>query len=409
MFKSIKYAIFKLINTIVPKEERGVFAIPISNCQIDNYDLINYSSDTVLSFLNYWIAHPIQYEYKIYLIVFHLERLTCYKKYVKECNHLKFTFLPSHRCYNGIKKYLIKFKNLLYRFKCKYWIFEPVTQIGIYATKKQKQICLNYAISCKSDYVFPNEDSAILRKYSRKNNVLITTSSFFDSVCHSAAYGVPMECFKAYGLTRNDFLDKNYKEVVVNNWLKSIKKDPDTKVFLYAPTWRDYEKIEDVKARSIWGAGYNNDKIEAFLKENNILVIAKLHPWQNRSAIMDYSHNVIPYKADFSFSFYDLMIASDAMITDYSSIGLDYLLLNKPLIYNLYDMKEYREKRGFSYEPYEDLCGGAIVKNTEELLDAIASVLRGNNYSKKQMQIKNRVFERQSFDTCETIMRLFGG
>lgn len=75
----------------------------------------------------------------------------------------------------------------------------------------------------------------------------------------------------------------------------------------------------------------------------------------------------------------DLMIISDVLITDYSSVLFDYLNLKKPMIFFAHDLEHYRDiERGF-YLEYDKLPG-PIVKDGKDLLKAIKDI---NNYWKK--------------------------
>ena len=222
----------------------------------------------------------------------------------------------------------------------------------------------------------------------------------------SAAYGLHMNCFLEYGMPRNDLLGNGIISKKAKEWLDIKKFSKDTKVILYAPTFRDYESMTDVQSRSIWGVNYDDRLICDYLRKNNIIVIAKLHSWQNKSAILQNNDSVIMYEPTFDFSFYDLFKLSDIMITDYSSIGLDWLFMNKPLIYNLWDYEVYHKERGFAYEPYEDLCGGEIVKNTNELIKAIQTALEVDLYSEKRARIKNVMYSVQDYSSSEKAYNL---
>ena len=49
----------------------------------------------------------------------------------------------------------------------------------------------------------------------------------------------------------------------------------------------------------------------------------------------------------------DLYIVSDILITDYSSVFFDYAILQRPMLFYMYDMEEYRDvMRGFYYWPW---------------------------------------------------------
>ena len=68
---------------------------------------------------------------------------------------------------------------------------------------------------------------------------------------------------------------------------------------------------------------------------------------------------------------------TDVLITDYSSISTDYVLLNKPIIYTLDDYEEYKNSRGFSIDDPKQYFVGYHVHNKEELFVAIGDCADG--------------------------------
>lgn len=400
------FFLIKMLNTIIPKNERGIYIRPLGNCKADNYDIINYTADTVLTMVNDMLKKTDGGKYTIYLEVYHPQRISKYVEYISKNKDLTFKFITSSKCFSSIKRLLIILRNLLIKLSCSYWISESVPDIKPYALKSQKQLIVGYATSCKSDCIYDNNAAARLRHFSRKENVTVLSTSFLDAIMKSSAYGVPMECFLPFGMARNDILGKKVVSDKAQAWLNSKKNNGETKVILYAPTFRDYEGIKDVQSRSIWGLNYDDDRLNKFLKESNTIVIAKLHSWQNKNAIFMENNSVILYDATFDFSFYDLFQLSDLMITDYSSIGLDWLFVDKPLIYNLWDYDIYRRERGFAYEPYEDLCGGEIVHNTDELIAAIGTALVKDLYTDKRAKIKQIMYSVQDHSSGEKTYQL---
>jgi CDP-glycerol glycerophosphotransferase len=72
-----------------------------------------------------------------------------------------------------------------------------------------------------------------------------------------------------------------------------------------------------------------------------------------------------------------VLAAADCLITDASSIWVDFLLLNRPLICCFPDLDEYRETRGLNLEPYEAWFPGPLAVNADELLEEMAHVAGG--------------------------------
>ncbi|MBQ8016818.1 MAG: CDP-glycerol glycerophosphotransferase family protein [Methanobrevibacter sp.] len=204
----------------------------------------------------------------------------------------------------------------------------------------------------------------ILSKISQNTDYLIVTSKNIISY-YSEAFQMPKDKIKPLGLPRMDYYFENHN-------LNKLKKDfcekyslsQDKKIILYAPTFRDEEKFNNV-------FNYLDlDKFNEKLSDEYILAL-RLHP-----KIKDF------YKDDISAqgkyvdvsnweSEQELMLISDVLITDYSSIMIEYSALNKPTVFFTYDLNEYlANERGFYYD-FKTTVPGPIVYTSDELIDVI--------------------------------------
>ena len=71
------------------------------------------------------------------------------------------------------------------------------------------------------------------------------------------------------------------------------------------------------------------------------------------------------------YKLYSLMAQSDALVGDYSSASMQYLVLDKPQAYVIPDIEEYRKKRGFVFKNPEEYMAGHIVKTKDEFMQFI--------------------------------------
>ena len=166
-------------------------------------------------------------------------------------------------------------------------------------------------------------------------------------------------------------------------------------IVLYIPTHRDYEANSSSIVRSVLGFKYQKDSLEHFLRDNGIVIYCKLHPKQNALVVnSELPEGILLHHPSERFGLTELMQASDALLTDYTSGYFDYLLLDKPVIFNLYDLDLYKKKRGVPYEPIESVAAGDIVTNEEEFKDALLSL--DNNITKFK---EKRAFVRNMFFT----------
>ncbi len=184
------------------------------------------------------------------------------------------------------------------------------------------------------------------------------------------------------GYPKNDmFFDLN--KVKINKIKKQLRLPLNKKIILYAPTWRDGSmECFDVKI-----------DFDKFLKDigKDWVVVLRLHSVLSgrlKSSVFD------PEKV-YDFSNYDcsedLMIVSDVLITDYSSIMFDYSVLNKPIIFYAYDLNDYADNLRGMYLDYCKTVPGPVVKTQESLSKQIIS-LPGywEKHEKKYTSFKKR-------------------
>src|SRR5699024_6633597 len=89
-----------------------------------------------------------------------------------------------------------------------------------------------------------------------------------------------------------------------------------------------------------------------FLIKKNITIVIKVHPHQKNLSLFKKQYSNIKIlddsMLDINVDFYNYIPAFDSLITDYSSIIFDYLLLDKPIAFAIEDYDEYLDKRGFT-------------------------------------------------------------
>ena len=128
---------------------------------------------------------------------------------------------------------------------------------------------------------------------------------------------------------------------------------------LYAPTFRE----ED----------FHKENIEINLKKlcnmEGVRLILRLHPEvKKRIDMSTFSSSVID--GNKYPDIYDLYVASDIMIADYSSVAIEYSIFKKPILYYMYDLESYMKERNFYYD-YLNHLAGPILETEDEVIDAI--------------------------------------
>ena len=156
------------------------------------------------------------------------------------------------------------------------------------------------------------------------------------------------------------------------------------KVILYAPTWRDNQHTS--------GQGYTYktevdfDKLHRELGDEYVILFRAHYLVANSFDFARYDGFVRDVSSYGDIN--DLYIASDILVTDYSSVFFDYSNLVRPIIFYMYDLEHYaNEMRGF-YLSLDELPG-PIVK-TEDALIAEIKAADGWKPDNKYMEFKER-------------------
>ncbi|QQE79064.1 CDP-glycerol glycerophosphotransferase family protein [Alicyclobacillus sp. SO9] len=180
---------------------------------------------------------------------------------------------------------------------------------------------------------------------------------------HMDAFGLPEERMLRTGIPRTDlFYDEKLKETIVEKLTNDNPALQYKRVLLYAPTYRDGEENE-------FHFHLDFDRMRRTLGEEYI-VLLRLHPAVKTTVDFETQYPGFVYDYSSYPNMNELLLIADCLITDYSSVICEYALLDRPMIFYLYDLDEYLETRGL-WEGYESLVPGPVVYTTSELIDVI--------------------------------------
>jgi hypothetical protein len=378
VFRTIFTKVIKFVSFFIPKKKYIIYCFPEwITCLSNHVDIINYTADNVLSFINYLLRNYKGTKLTIYLFYFEFNRIDDYINYVNllkndklqihfilyDKNNLKsrltrlFCFLKS--------KYIFTSNVLEQRFSCK--------------LKKQIYISLNYyATGFKADTLdinYPNN-----RNISKLPVEYVISTSLLASQMLSIATNVPVEKFRTLGFARNDnIITPRFSKGQLTDMLNlPFKID---KIIIHTPTHRIGHNISTKKDV----INYKNsfEDLCTILNKYNAILIIVPHP--SEQLIMDAGKNdrIVLYKPNYQYTLYDILPHADALLTDYTTVYYDFLLTDRPVIFNFYDKNFYEKERGFAFDPIENICAGLIVKNVEELFNAIQQTLEGIDVHKQ--------------------------
>lgn len=188
------------------------------------------------------------------------------------------------------------------------------------------------------------------------------------------------------------------------------------KVLVWAPTFRnsDLMGFKDSNLDTLVPLFDTNDypKLNDLLAKYKTKLIVKLHPIQTapEGTKRHFSHLSIYSNDEFASSGYDwytLIANSDGLIGDYSTVSMQYLLLDRPEAFVVPDIDDYAGNRGFVFEHPEDYMGGHIIKTKDEFMQFIEDFANGNDvYREKRHWVCDQVFKYKDAKCCERVVKL---
>ena len=161
------------------------------------------------------------------------------------------------------------------------------------------------------------------------------------------------------------------------------------KLILYAPTFRDDPKTD----KNI----VNNIDMDSFRRElgDEYTLLIKLHPQINSGSKVDGTVDVTK-----GYDIGDLTLICDMLITDYSSVCMDFALLSKPCIFFAFDLASYEKERSFYFD-YESYVPGPVARNFSEVIKAIKAP---ESAEEKLREFRNFNFD---FVDCNNTKRVY--
>ncbi|MER8576095.1 CDP-glycerol glycerophosphotransferase family protein [Mesorhizobium sp. M1338] len=218
----------------------------------------------------------------------------------------------------------------------------------------------------------------------------IATSDMFRGLV-AKCFGVPDAEILTTGIPRNDVMVRAARRAnAIKTQLGIGDKDTKPRLIMWLPTFRQavrgIVRTDGVAHSSIFGmSDMDTAEFCAFLEEQNCICILKVHPMapdfpdQIRSDRLRIWRE--PDLRERGVSLYEMLGAADLLITDASSVYVDYLILDKPVILAFPDLEEYRRSRGFALEPVEDFFAGPVVSDYQQLKSAIAETFEADRYA----------------------------
>ncbi|WP_273838840.1 CDP-glycerol glycerophosphotransferase family protein [Providencia rettgeri] len=251
---------------------------------------------------------------------------------------------------------------------------------GIFLNKNRVVFHLGHGTPIKNIGLCENTPSILKKIFYMLNDtnisLYLSTSEYFSPYMK-----------KAFGTKKSKVIVSPQPRIFdfINRKHNSFELDKNKKYILYAPTWRPYSNVRIFPFDNFDINQFNN-----YLIEKNIVFLIRLHPEFEDGVNHYLRSNIINFNSKMCPDVSDALDFTSAMITDYSSIYCDYLLLNKPVAILAYDIEEYNNKIGFSHD-YNDILPKYRINSKTALFD-FCNLVHGNQFdTSSQEQLCNKL------------------
>jgi len=252
-------------------------------------------------------------------------------------------------------------------------------QFWLLSTDSTQFIKIPHGISAKD--VIPSKKKgctmlgAVKKRLGIADNYSMTVASQIEYHRKAGVLGMNKDHLCIYGYPRYDRardLAAGRTDAILPDETRATFEESETTKVLYAPTHKDGA----FETTLFPFPDFDRDRLIEFLAENDIQLYLRMHVYEEGKGIPDEyldGEHILYSGNDFANSGVEMMPYFDALITDYSSIYLDFVLFDKPMLFVKDDIEQYRKVRGFAFD-YDTYWPGPKVETQEQFIDALTAV-----------------------------------
>lgn len=242
-----------------------------------------------------------------------------------------------------------------------------------------------------------------------------TVISELYSKIHQDIYGLGEEQMLITGYAKQDWLFSGLEDEKWD-WLEIPK---DNICIFWLPTFRTAAEslsiLNEEREKSETGLPIVDTMeklgdLNSLLERTRMILLVKLHPFQKESDIHceGLSHiklldNHELYVRDIQVN--QLLSRADALISDYSSAAVDYMLLDRPIAFTLDDVAEYASSRGFVFDPIRDWLPGKSLYTFDQFCGFFEEVAAGEDSTRnKRRVLADKMHKYHDGNSCKRIL-----
>ncbi len=355
---------FNVINKIIPKDEKKIFIYNANGPLNDNSKVI----------CDYLLENGYDKKYQI----------ISGSDPIKSSQYRNVKFISKVSC--------------IFTYMRSAHVLYSMGKIPIKPTKNQRVINMWHGAPTKLAGKLSGKDSGEEFFFS----YVCATSEFYKDIM-AKTFGCPLENVFINGDPKADKL--------------FIKKEQRLEKFIvWTPTFRQSAFLghDDSTLKDLLPLISENEweELDNYLQDKNVRMLVKLHPMQNTMGFAKKEFKKLKIYSDKAFQeegkdIFEVLSQSDALISDYSSVFLNYLLLNRPIAFALPDYEEYNKTRGLIFDNPLDFMPGPKCKTKYDLYKFISDVNDGvDNYEDDRKRVDSIVNTYHDGKNCERVLAI---
>ena len=145
-----------------------------------------------------------------------------------------------------------------------------------------------------------------------------------------------------------------------------------TKKYNRVITWMPTHRLRSGRGTAglLEGYSYDPKALEELLKRFNAVLVTKVH-FLDASALAGRFSGCDHIEIYGHPDPYPLLRYTDILMTDYSSVFFDFLLLNRPIVFTSFDRKEYVDSDASFYHDYDRVTPGKKCSDWNDVYEAL--------------------------------------
>lgn len=388
--KSIEFVtpLLSIINYMIPKYNKQILFFDSKEVYLNNYAL-----------LQYMIRNNYNTDYKIY-----------FSMPIQDKEIINNLTKNNIMIVNGLLKTLLLF------FQSKN-VFLDTGSLRIRPSQNQNVINLWHGspLKCIGFMSKSVEKDLPKNKMNTYSKICVAHQNFND--IYMKSFNLKNDQILINGQPRLDLLDKNSKNKFISHL--HIDTQKYKKIFMWMTTYRISYDGRLNHAQSGWSSTNlpilttleQIDTLNMWLSKKDILIIVKIHHGSVFDEIDNMSNIIFIKDKDYIHfcQLYNLLSDVDALITDYSSVYFDYLLLDRPIGFIIDDFDEYNKLNGFTFDDPLSKMPGYKIKNYDDLIVFLENELNNiDDFKDERKKINDEFNFYKDHSNCKRILDYCG-